>query len=221
MDHILSCRDFPKEQLLPLPPESESENIFVLNSWQLRHAKLVCHAVKEMGELRFMLCPKYMTDERFWHIYFSIMKPELPAEVFMWTAPAPGGGSKDANSETGMVEGVFREIKSTWHTLEQGVAKTRASMAAATAQGVEMAPSALPRAPLDVPLPPIPAEAPEEPNAVPAGLAIDPDLEAYLQVDEGDAEDDTGDLPDMDFDDYLNELAGPEEVRWMGGRVFV
>ena len=49
---------------------------------QARHAVLVCQTVKEMDELRFVLVPKRLTDERFWDIYFAVTRSRLPAEAF-------------------------------------------------------------------------------------------------------------------------------------------
>ena len=66
-------RDFPEKQLLPLDsPHSSSSSPAAaggdggapaappsrLNVWQVRHAMLVCQAVQEVNELRFVLCPK-------------------------------------------------------------------------------------------------------------------------------------------------------------------
>lgn len=52
-------RDFPDARLVDKGGEAE---VFVLNPWQARHAVLVCTAVKQIDELRFMLCPKYAGD---------------------------------------------------------------------------------------------------------------------------------------------------------------
>lgn len=49
-----------------------------LNPWQERHANLVLHTVKELQDLRYLLCPKRMEEERFWKIYFSLAHPHLP-----------------------------------------------------------------------------------------------------------------------------------------------
>ena len=43
---------------------------------------LVVQSVKEINELRFVLCPKRMTDEQFWKIYFSLTKKQLPEAAF-------------------------------------------------------------------------------------------------------------------------------------------
>jgi BSD domain len=49
---------------------------------QARHAMLVCLAVKEMNELRFVLVPKFLSDEQFWAIYFALTRGRLPPEAF-------------------------------------------------------------------------------------------------------------------------------------------
>lgn len=49
---------------------------------QAKHATLVCLAVKEMNELRFVLVPKRLRDEQFWAIYFTLMRGRLPPEAF-------------------------------------------------------------------------------------------------------------------------------------------
>jgi hypothetical protein len=86
--------DFPSDQLAPLsstsqsittPIDSNTANVVeVLNSWQVRHASLVVKAAKEVNELRFVLCPRYMKDARFWHIYFTLIKKYLPEEAYTW-----------------------------------------------------------------------------------------------------------------------------------------
>jgi len=87
--------DFPIDQLAPLsstsqsttatPIDSNAANVVeVLNSWQVRHASLVVKTAKEVNELRFVLCPRYMKDARFWHIYFTLIKKYLPEEAYTW-----------------------------------------------------------------------------------------------------------------------------------------
>ncbi len=57
-----------------------------LTPWQEHHALLVVQTVKEINELRFVLCPKRMTDNQFWKVYFTLAQKYLPPEAF---APAP------------------------------------------------------------------------------------------------------------------------------------
>lgn len=67
---------------------------------QAKHAMLVCLAVREMNELRFVLVPKFLSDEQFWAIYFALTRSQLPAEAFDVTlqqqpaAPTPAGQPK-------------------------------------------------------------------------------------------------------------------------------
>lgn len=64
--HCSTFRDFPAEHLLPAsegsatggPDVASSSGAFELNAWQVRHATLVVLALKEVNELRFVLCPK-------------------------------------------------------------------------------------------------------------------------------------------------------------------
>ena len=39
---------------------------------------LVVQVVKEINELRYVLCPKRMTDAQFWQIYFQLAHKYLP-----------------------------------------------------------------------------------------------------------------------------------------------
>lgn len=48
-------RDFPADHLLPV---GDGSTHYQLNAWQVRHATLVVQALKEVNELRFVLCPK-------------------------------------------------------------------------------------------------------------------------------------------------------------------
>ncbi len=41
---------------------------------------LVVQVVKEINELRYVLCPKRMTDAQFWQIYFRLADKYLPEE---------------------------------------------------------------------------------------------------------------------------------------------
>lgn len=47
-----------------------SVNSFRLNKRQERHAVLMLNAVPELAKMRFKLCPKMMTEERFWFAIF-------------------------------------------------------------------------------------------------------------------------------------------------------
>lgn len=84
-------RDFPEEHLQPLDDggEGSGSGSKSLSPWQARHATLVVQSVKEMNELRFVLCPRRMTDERFWAVYFSLAKKHLPRKAYDPSTPAP------------------------------------------------------------------------------------------------------------------------------------
>lgn len=45
-----------------------------LSDWQQRHALLVLSKLKELSQLRFKLCPRYLKDHQFWTIYFALIK---------------------------------------------------------------------------------------------------------------------------------------------------
>lgn len=45
-----------------------------LSDWQQRHALLVLSKVKELSQLRFKLCPRYLKEHQFWTIYFALVK---------------------------------------------------------------------------------------------------------------------------------------------------
>ena len=61
-------RDYPTDQLVPLMSgapaaqpagaEAGAADAERLSAWQVRHATLLCQAVQEVNELRFVLCPK-------------------------------------------------------------------------------------------------------------------------------------------------------------------
>ncbi|XP_076895847.1 uncharacterized protein LOC143548624 [Bidens hawaiensis] len=45
-----------------------------LSPWQEKHAVLVLSKVKELSQLRFRLCPRYLKERQFWRIYFTLVK---------------------------------------------------------------------------------------------------------------------------------------------------
>ncbi|KAK9281421.1 hypothetical protein L1049_004323 [Liquidambar formosana] len=45
-----------------------------LSQWQERHATLVLSKVKEISQLRYMLCPRHLKERQFWRIYFRLVK---------------------------------------------------------------------------------------------------------------------------------------------------
>ena len=81
-----------------LPSEGSAQQSRYLTPWQERHALLICRQVKEIDELRFVLCPKRLTDQQFWTIYFQLVKASLPAEAFSASAPLPEATASRAQS---------------------------------------------------------------------------------------------------------------------------
>ncbi|KAL7113304.1 hypothetical protein ACP275_04G054000 [Erythranthe tilingii] len=45
-----------------------------LSDWQEKHAMLVLSRIKELAQLRFRLCPRYLKEREFWRIYFSLIR---------------------------------------------------------------------------------------------------------------------------------------------------
>ncbi|XP_015086323.1 uncharacterized protein LOC107029426 [Solanum pennellii] len=45
-----------------------------LSDWQQRHALLVLSKLKELSQLRFKLCPRFLKDHQFWTVYFALVK---------------------------------------------------------------------------------------------------------------------------------------------------
>ncbi|KAJ7950421.1 BSD domain containing protein [Quillaja saponaria] len=45
-----------------------------LSEWQERHASLLLSKVKEISQLRYMLCPRHLKERQFWGIYFKLVK---------------------------------------------------------------------------------------------------------------------------------------------------
>ena len=54
--------------------------------------------VKEIDELRFVLCPKRLTDQQFWGIYFQLVRSSLPPAAFSPDAPLPEAAEAAAQS---------------------------------------------------------------------------------------------------------------------------
>ncbi|TMW89925.1 hypothetical protein EJD97_016446 [Solanum chilense] len=61
---------FPNEDDGDIPENVRRD----LSDWQQRHALLVLSKLKELSELRFKLCPRFLKDHQFWTIYFALVK---------------------------------------------------------------------------------------------------------------------------------------------------
>ncbi|KAL4587964.1 hypothetical protein LXL04_000841 [Taraxacum kok-saghyz] len=70
--------DLQDEQVANDGAESTSGNIQKdLSDWQEKHAVLVLSRVKELSQLRFRLCPRYLKERQFWRIYFTLVKNHI------------------------------------------------------------------------------------------------------------------------------------------------
>eukprot|EP00271_Cylindrocystis_brebissonii_P021660 TRINITY_DN787_c0_g2_i1.p1 TRINITY_DN787_c0_g2~~TRINITY_DN787_c0_g2_i1.p1 ORF type:complete len:362 (-),score=99.07 TRINITY_DN787_c0_g2_i1:175-1260(-) len=48
-----------------------------LSPWQEHHAILMLRVVEEISQFRYQLCPRKMTDRRFWRIYFLLVRSHV------------------------------------------------------------------------------------------------------------------------------------------------
>lgn len=71
------------------PPtgKASEDSAFTMNPWQTRHALLMVEKVVQLHDLRFVLCPRRMSDEQFWKIYFELTRKYLPPQAFDPNAP--------------------------------------------------------------------------------------------------------------------------------------
>lgn len=70
--------------------------------------------MKEINELRFVLCPKRMTDSQFWQVYFSLAKSFLPAEAF-----DPDHRVRESTEATSRVAELQRGLKQTFDSARE------------------------------------------------------------------------------------------------------
>ncbi|XP_043720012.1 uncharacterized protein LOC122667694 [Telopea speciosissima] len=53
-----------------------------LSEWQERHAIIVLSRVKEISQLRYIVCPRHLKERQFWRIYFKLVKDYVaPYEI--------------------------------------------------------------------------------------------------------------------------------------------
>ena len=69
--------------------QQQQQDARYLTPWQEQHALLICRQVKEVDELRFVLCPKRMSDQQFWAVYFQLVRRHLPEAAYDLEAPLP------------------------------------------------------------------------------------------------------------------------------------
>lgn len=67
-DHPL--QDDQKGQQIDGSALNESQD---LTEWQERHATFVLSKVKEISQLRYVLCPRHLKESQFWRIYFLLV----------------------------------------------------------------------------------------------------------------------------------------------------
>lgn len=79
--------------------------------------------VKEINELRFVLCPKRMNDAQFWVVYFSLARKYMPPEAFDPGFQVPEG-DKPAEPQRNLLE-LQRGIQKTFETARQTASKWR------------------------------------------------------------------------------------------------
>lgn len=109
-----------------------------LTPWQEKHALLVVRSVQEINELRFVLVPKRMADQEFWHIYFTLACKYLPAHAFDPTHSAAPSTQRGSSSQgaAGLasfdLQDRFQQLST---SAKQWGAQASASLQAATASG--------------------------------------------------------------------------------------
>jgi len=222
-------REHPSAAVSAKGQSPEEDACPALNAWQVRHAMLVVRVVKEVNELRYVLCPRYLTDQQFWEIYFSLAQPHLPGRAFLWRQGdplPPVSVIKDGDDAFMSLTGIGNQLRNL------GTKIHAAAHAGAESAGVELSTffptKEASRAQVDVA-----ANSNKEASVStdgPAGqsgklLEIDPDLEEYLRGTASGSEceeevespevGDSGDKPrvgddqgdELDLDQYLNELS--------------
>lgn len=72
---------------------TKSGDDFRLTPWQERHATLVLREVPHLHDLRFVLCPRRMTEAEFWTIYFLITRKYVKPDTVSNANTARTAGS--------------------------------------------------------------------------------------------------------------------------------
>jgi hypothetical protein len=92
----------------------------------------VVRAVGEVNELRFVLCPRYMTDQRFWAVYFALVQRQLPEAAARWApgdALPPVSGDADAGRDEDFMSlaGLGSQLRTLSTKLQAAAAQSGAS----------------------------------------------------------------------------------------------
>ncbi|KAI8110383.1 hypothetical protein M9435_002058 [Picochlorum sp. BPE23] len=187
---------------------SDAPNQSRLNAWQERHAMLLVRSVKEIDELRFVLCPKYMDDGEFWDTYFQLMKDALPSMAFAWKEgmPLPKESSMGRKQQD---SAPFDYLETQFRSLSRKASS--AVVKAGESAGVDVS-KFLPvdQTHLEDGVPTSDTEdlGDNELTSDSKVLEVDPDLEEYLEdIDSSAVQDDDDEhKEDSDLDEYLDEL---------------
>jgi len=85
--------DFPEEQLVVTRGVGADamSSVMKLGPWQQTHAMLLIQAIPAFNDLRYVLCPRKMPEERFWEVYFRLTAPYLPEESQQFELLSGGG----------------------------------------------------------------------------------------------------------------------------------
>lgn len=139
-------RDYPMDELDMTESASTDRDMHYLLPWQECHAMLVVQSVKEINELRFVLCPKRMTDEQFWKIYFNLTKKQLPEAAFdpSFVPEPPAKQTAATNPLSGFdLQGKVQQLSTAArHLSEETTARLRSAAGGLTsAQSPESVPS--------------------------------------------------------------------------------
>lgn len=212
---VRTFRDFPTdvECKVDVGPRAEAQGPWALTPWQEIHARLVLWAVPEINDYRYVLCPRRMSEERFWAVYFVLVRSKL-ADFVEPDDPAaePGlGGEAGAAAEAAAAAGAGE------------------AAAGGEADG-EVAVEAAVEAPAPTEEVPdkgkVPATEDEDEDEEDAGNAADIDVDEYLRgvlgedadgAADGDDGEDCGDdvdvsgVDDVDVDAYLRDVLGNDD----------
>lgn len=202
-----SFRDFHESDESSIQNNGKQVDDTKLNRWQERHALLLVKNVKEIDELRFVLCPKYMDDGQFWDTYFKLMKEKLPTIAFTWeegdVLPRPHcDAPKETTAPLDYFEDQFRDFskKASSAVLRAGASAGVDMSKLLSAMDLSTQGSISGEKEQDK----IETEVSDISKRQEALLDVDPDLEEYLgDLYENGDDDDTN---VSDLDEYLNEL---------------
>lgn len=79
--------------------------------------------MKEINELRFVLCPKRMNDAQFWIVYFSLARKYMPPEAFDPGFEVPKDAA-EGDSQRRLLD-LQTGIRKTFETARQTASKWR------------------------------------------------------------------------------------------------